>query len=361
MPGLDVLRGIAVVAVVCHHGIRPSAAVGLPNTPAVARLITLTAPGFLGVNLFFVLSGFLITGILLDTRTRSNYWPSFYVRRALRILPLYLTTLIVIRLLFHLSWTYIACCLLFIANLVENRYRNYGPLWSLAVEEQFYLVWPWLVRRLRLRTLAILCLLSITLSPALRVLAGHYPLGNPYDTTWLISDFLLLGALIAIFLRSPYASHRNTLLFSSALALLSLFFFALCARFHLLDRTSILGRAFQAEPFLFLFGLLLMAALKFGNRPWIIRLSAPLRFYGYISYGLYLLNYAFFSIFFAHLDAAHPPSAPLSLTRVLLRFLLALAIMTLACYLSRTLFEERFLRLKDRLVPYTRSKPRPTP
>src|SRR3954452_16313464 len=83
MPGLDVLRGIAILSVFCFHGLKwhlPAGAIGAPYVRHVAQAVSF---GWLGVNLFFVLSGFLITGILLDTRTNENYWSSFYIRRSL--------------------------------------------------------------------------------------------------------------------------------------------------------------------------------------------------------------------------------------------------------------------------------------
>jgi peptidoglycan/LPS O-acetylase OafA/YrhL len=292
MPGLDVLRGIAVVAVVCHHGIRPSAAVGLPNTPAVARLITLTAPGFLGVNLFFVLSGFLITGILLDTRTRSNYWPSFYVRRALRILPLYLTTLIVIRLLFHLSWTYIACCLLFIANLVENRYRNYGPLWSLAVEEQFYLVFPLLLMLLHRRArkhifhaLLACCALSLLVSVYAEFRHPEFNFNLPFTRAWELGA----GTLLAVWqsrTRSPRKPSGRGLHIVGAtglpLILTCVVFYPPAVRFP----------GYEAIPPVLGTLLLLLAPGSLANRLLGLR---PFRVIGQISYSLYLWHWPLLS------------------------------------------------------------------
>ena len=86
MPELDVLRGVAVLAVLFYHGFRAQYG-DLPFTGVRRILCKRPNPELLGVNLFFVLSGFLITGILLDSRNRPDYYRRFYTRRALRILP----------------------------------------------------------------------------------------------------------------------------------------------------------------------------------------------------------------------------------------------------------------------------------
>src|SRR5437763_1971582 len=95
MPELDMLRGIAVSMVVLFHGF--AFRYGLAGLSGIPKLmVALTMPGWTGVNLFFVLSGFLITGILLDTKTRLDYYRRFYLRRAFRILPLYYATLLLL-------------------------------------------------------------------------------------------------------------------------------------------------------------------------------------------------------------------------------------------------------------------------
>jgi peptidoglycan/LPS O-acetylase OafA/YrhL len=354
MPGLDTLRGLAVLAVVCMHGIKLSQPPSLSASHGVTLLVSVVTGGWLGVTLFFVLSGFLITGILLDTRTRTNYWSSFYVRRVLRILPMYLLAIAVVSVVFKLKWQYIVLCFLFVANLASPGLYSYGPFWSLAVEEQFYLFWPFLVRRLRLRTLGCICIGSILLSPVLRILSSYYPLGDPYAATWLITDCLLLGAFLAIFLRSRYSSPANVRRLTAGLGITGVVIGIVCLRFHLLNRASTLGKAFEVEPFLFLFACLLMLSLYIGDHPLVLSLTRPIRFFGYISYGLYLLHWVGFLVINAVLFP-RTPLPVLTAPRLLLQFALDLAIMTGICYLSRRYFEEFFLRQKDRLVPYTSS------
>jgi peptidoglycan/LPS O-acetylase OafA/YrhL len=162
MRGLDVLRGIAILLVLIYHGFLFSAPRLVLGTPTLQSLYLLTGWGWLGVNLFFVISGFLITGILQDSRSSTQYFQRFYTRRALRILPAYLVTLFLLWGFHLVRLPYLLICVLFLANmpglLLPTGTALYGPLWPLAVEEQFYLVWPWLNRWIgRLECWAFVC------------------------------------------------------------------------------------------------------------------------------------------------------------------------------------------------------------
>jgi peptidoglycan/LPS O-acetylase OafA/YrhL len=360
MPGLDALRGVAVLSVVLYHGLHWWLPPSISISPGARLLSLIASPGWLGVNLFFVLSGFLITGILLDTRTRPNYWKSFYTRRVLRILPLYLVILLILRFYSGVSWIYFVLCLFYMANFASARFgMGYGPLWSLAVEEQFYLVWPFLVRRLRPRWLAIVCLGSLFLSPLLRYLSVSriVPMGNPYSATWLVTDNLAAGTLIAILLRTPLATLSRVRSLTLGVGLLSMALLIGGFRLHIMNKTTALGAAFQPEPFILLFSALLLLSLQYGNHPRIFRLTRPLRFYGYISYGLYLFHVLGFSVYQDLFSDFNHPLPVLTAGLLLLRLCGVLAAVTVFCFLSRRYFEEYFLRLKDRLVPYTSSKP----
>jgi peptidoglycan/LPS O-acetylase OafA/YrhL len=359
MPGLDALRGVAVLAVVLYHGLHWWLPPSISISPGARRLIFLATPGWLGVNLFFVLSGFLITGILLDTRNRPNYWKSFYTRRVLRILPLYLVVLLILRFYNGVSWMYFLICMFYMANFASTRFGlGYGPLWSLAVEEQFYLMWPSLVRRLRPRTLAIVCVGSLFLSPLLRYLSVSriVPMGNPYSATWLVTDNLAAGALIAILLRTPAATLSRVRGWTLGVGLLSLILLILGLCLQIMSRSTSAGAAFQPEPFILLFSALLLLSLQIGSHPLVYRLTRPLRFYGYISYGLYLFHVLGFSVYQDLFSDFNHPLPVLTAGILLLRLCAVLAVVTVFCFLSRRYFEEFFLRLKDRLVPYAASK-----
>ena len=165
---LDGVRGLALLIVVVHNTAWIS---GTSNHFTFKLYTSAAAAGWAGVQLFFVLSGFLITGILLDTQHAPNYFRRFYVRRTLRIFPLYFLMLAVAvfvvaplqrdsswaQSVHSYQWTY----WLYVSNWTEPfGYSVHGlsHLWSLAVEEQFYLIWPlvvWWLSSRRLYWLAV--------------------------------------------------------------------------------------------------------------------------------------------------------------------------------------------------------------
>src|SRR5208282_44091 len=125
MPELDTIRGIAVLLVLFFHGF--GFRYGLQGLSGLPKLfVAATLPGWMGVNLFFVLSGFLITGILLDSKSKSDYYRSFYTRRALRILPLYYGVLLILGILTRTgwvnrqaSWTFLGLSFFYLSTVTE--------------------------------------------------------------------------------------------------------------------------------------------------------------------------------------------------------------------------------------------------
>ena len=175
LPALDGVRGFAVLGVACSH-LFPAT----PHSPLEAFVHSTFAFGASGVDLFFVLSGFLITGILFDSLPDPGFFRKFYARRVLRIFPLYygvLAAFAVAALVFGLNFHHQLLSLaLYLQNthLVAQPIRDYfGPtglplphFWSLAIEEQFYLVWPVTVYFLRTRhRLLIFCAAALLLCP----------------------------------------------------------------------------------------------------------------------------------------------------------------------------------------------------
>jgi peptidoglycan/LPS O-acetylase OafA/YrhL len=175
------------------------------------------------VDLFFVLSGFLITGILVDSRSNENYWSSFYKRRVLRILPLYffVVTVTWLTIIFiekaperlqgydSFAWffTFTPNIAMSLKNdwLYHSHVFNLNHLWSLAVEEQFYLLWPFIVRFLPLRWLAVLCVALIYVSTPLRFwvdeLVGMKFSPASYVLPFTRMDGLAAGSFLAVFFR----------------------------------------------------------------------------------------------------------------------------------------------------------------
>src|ERR1700722_20002721 len=189
---LDGLRGIAILMVFLYH----------------ALFVPLL---WSGVDLFFVLSGYLITGILLRLKERTDtgdasisFFAPFYLRRAYRILPPYLVFLLMASLFFPIPWRHVWFWYAFFAANVANALHQTSvamvPLWSLAVEEQFYFVWPWVVRRTNWRTLKYTALGIIVAAPVLRAFCTLFLSSNApiYTLTPFRADLLACGAFIAV-------------------------------------------------------------------------------------------------------------------------------------------------------------------
>lgn len=207
IPELDGLRAVAILAVLAEHSLVYS---------GVEPLVRIAAHGWMGVDLFFVLSGFLITGILLDSKALPHYFRNFYLRRALRIWPLYYTSLstvffILPRMSTIFSFSHSIYPLHVYAFYLQNILiqgsipGTLAVTWSLAIEEQFYIFWPPLVRLLsfeRVRTLLIACLFCSPLVRLLLVWRGAPPW---FDYTFTLArlDAIAMGALVAWWVRSP--------------------------------------------------------------------------------------------------------------------------------------------------------------
>jgi peptidoglycan/LPS O-acetylase OafA/YrhL len=217
IPELDGLRGLAILLVVISHyiGSAEHAPLGFWKHHALTAL----SIGWSGVDLFFVLSGFLIGGILLDAREAPNYFRTFYIRRIHRILPIYYLWIVIYGALvggavWLLPGRYpvaakdllqIPLYVLFLQNMhytLTPFQRNwFSVTWSLAVEEQFYLLAPPLIRFLSLRRMVWVLTATICLAPMLRLLVFRYvPQGN-YAAVLTMpcrADALAFGILIAM-------------------------------------------------------------------------------------------------------------------------------------------------------------------
>ncbi len=369
MPELDVLRGAAIFAVVMYHGLYWSGAV--PFGPISKLIIQATVSGWLGVNLFFVLSGFLITGILLDTKGQQSYYRRFYLRRVVRILPAYFATILVLVLLHRFTLGSTIVALLFLANYdgIYPLALGYWPFWSLSVEEQFYLFWPMLVANVRHRTLTFISFGLCLLEPLLRYLSasGRIPLGEVHLSTYLIADNLAMGALVAIFVRSRHATLRNAVRLGLAIIAAGVACLFIGIPFGILHRTNVFGAALQTVPWNFIFTGTLLLLLGLRSPLFSGPYTAPLRFLGYISYGLYLSHLLIFDAYdttVRHISSVFLRS---TLQGSFTRLLLAGTLAVLVAWLSRRFFEGPFLRMAPRSAvtptsPETsRSSGRPSP
>ena len=348
---LDGLRGLAVLAVILYH-----ATLFEPGTGPVERaLLGAARLGWAGVDLFFVLSGFLITRILVQSRGTENYFRVFYARRFLRIFPLYYVALLLLVLLFRVSagesawyWLYASNVKMTIAGWPSAPLSHF---WSLAVEEQYYLVWPLAVSLLPRRALAGLCAGLLLLVPAARV-AG-YVLGVPdiglYVLTPFRLDALAAGSLLALVVPGLPEPRRYV---PHALATLSVA--ALASGLVL----GIAGDAFWGTPPMLtlgftslavVFAALVFLAIALPREALLPRLLGwrPLRAAGKVSYAMYVFHWP---VTFALREAGFRPTtiAPGAAGWAAYLAVLLGAISLLAA-LSWTLMEGPCLALKDRI------------
>jgi len=277
----DYLRGIAVLLVMLFHASHNVRSFPIGEYMSFGRT---------GVDLFFVLSGFLITGILLDTRDRKGYFTNFYARRILRIWPLYFALLGVMFLVAPIlvpRWSAVAMqnakpawvFVLFLQNLYFGRNLTgpLGPTWSLAIEEQFYLVWPLLVWLLPRRSVLRLAAAIILCSPLLRLGLdlGHVNISMYFNTLTRL-DGLAVGSFLAIWLRDESAATVKR----RALVVLPI---ALAGAI-LLDSKAWIS-----------FSAIAITAGAIVSLSFFVPLRTPfVLFTGRISYGLYLVHMATF-------------------------------------------------------------------
>ncbi len=225
IPALDGVRGLAALMVLfCHFWFW--------DVWKGRWWYEVAHSGWLGVDLFFVLSGFLITGILLDTKGKTNYFREFYRRRVLRIFPLYYFALLlsVFSILVidrrpanlfsgydSLTWflTFLPNVAIALKNdwLYQTNWVGLSHLWSLAVEEQFYLVWPLVVLVLPRKALALLCGVVVFAGYYFRVwtdgaFGQQWALGS-YVLPYCRMDGLAAGGLLAVSARLGWLTFRG--------------------------------------------------------------------------------------------------------------------------------------------------------
>jgi peptidoglycan/LPS O-acetylase OafA/YrhL len=304
LPALDGLRGLAILLVFFYHY-----AGGLQHTAHSTSMHVFGAIfgfGWSGVDLFFVLSGFLITGILFDTQDDPAYYKKFYVRRSLRIFPIYYIFLAVYGLFaflrldghFHLGHGAFLFYLGYPAILIWPALESVSPsvhfthLWSLCAEEQFYLVWPWVVSKLKTPFLLIAaCLAAISVAPALRTFFVLHDL-HAWEYAFLPSrmDALAVGGLIAILMRGSSKSLTEKWAVPTFLGA-SVCVAAICLVRRTVDHADgLIGTA----GFTFIaiaYGALLILAVREGSwLGWVFSLPL-LRLFGKYSYGIYLFHF----------------------------------------------------------------------
>ncbi|MDE2594322.1 MAG: acyltransferase [Burkholderiales bacterium] len=336
--GLDVIRGMAILMVVTYHGFNSISPQNLSAMPDWFQLACVYS-GFLhlGVHLFFILSGFLITRILLDSKNKPDYYKNFYLRRIARIAPAYLLVLAALLISGYISLKYALVCLLFMCNMpgILGVRNEYGPLWSLSVEEQFYLAWPFVAKKLNQRQLFVLAASIIILSPGLRWILQFGPtaLRDIHFKTWAVSDFFAAGALAALCIHNSVKVKPIGWLAVLA-GLISVWM-----QFNTGNWGSPLDKALYPTPYLMLFtGIILLAydAQKMERS----KLGRFFCFFGEISYGLYLIHQFVFDVTSQQFATIGMVSVQM---HVAVQLTLEFGIATLIALVSRRTIEAWFL------------------
>jgi peptidoglycan/LPS O-acetylase OafA/YrhL len=325
IPELDGLRGIAISLVIILHYFTAALIVHRPHPLAYLQIATRLS--WSGVDLFFVLSGFLIGGILLDARDSSNYFKVFYLRRFCRILPVYFVFL---GLVAFCSWflypsnrstmdwlfgnpmpwySYPT----FTQNIWMAKWNYLGPVslsitWSLAIEEQFYLTLPALIRFVRSSVLPYFLGAGILAAPLLRIALIIW---RPQAQTALYvllpcrMDALLLGVLAAYLFRKPGFAQsmyalRKTLWAIFAFLAAGLVYFTSTSSFYSIPTASI------GYDWLAFFYLTAMILALVDSQSWLARMLRWrwLMSFGTIAYGAYLFHYLIYGLCMAYLRSA---------------------------------------------------------
>ena len=349
MPGLDLLRGLAILVVIFFHGFAYIAPKFPWHNKLAATLFHLTSFGWTGVNLFFTLSGFLITGNLIDSESRPNYYSRFYISRALRILPAYFLVLLLLGLTGVARLNYLLVCVIFMANwpklLLHGAFMHYAVLWSLAVEEQFYAIWPWLYRTLQRRRLFILCVGMILLCPVLRGVGITWTSRDIFSKTFMIGDNLAIGAAIAILCRSPRLNLKGLIWIGIAAIFVSgSILLTLASTGHTLKGDALGASVGYSMLEFFTGGILILMLYAYRSRPVQPQLSF-LIFFGEISYGLYLIHTLcgiWYDRFFGY-------GYLTNVGALLTRFAIVNVAAILLATLSKRYFENPIMRLRTRI------------
>jgi len=361
MPALDGLRTLAITMVFLVHY------ADLPPDNFIFVLITrLTQNFWIGVDLFFVLSGFLITGILYDTQRDSQYFKRFFARRAMRIFPLYYGVFLLIVLAvpimnYELHWAQFPF-LIYIGNFFANSnpklYSIFSVVhpawtisishfWTLCVEEQFYLIWPfvvWMVRdRVKLLRIAVvICIFTLLMRFFMQAVCGP-EITQLYfgETIFCHADGLLIGGILALLLRGKNAEvwQRNSKwVFLVAATLMSIVFFKPVRWAFWVDTIGLTLTALTSAG---LIGMAIQPS-KITYRIFNVR---PLRMIGKYSYGFYVYHYLFV-VAWRHLLAMMIGWVHSALLALLIYLPVVYAVSLLVSKISYDFFESRFLRLK---------------
>ncbi len=370
LPELDGIRGIAILLVTVVHLGSSEVDPDLGTDGVVARVYSiLSTHGTSGVGLFFVLSGYLITKILLKERGKPNYFSNFYARRTLRIFPLYYLSIALALfvlapfvlpahpshqpLVEHQAWLWA-----YSSNVPPSfgwfkwraEWLDFSHFWSLAVEEHFYLVWPAVVTWLSDRQILRVCAFVAALAVLLKVAFLYFDLeGGAYMFTLCRADGLTMGAVLAIWstrFDAPVHLRRWGFLLTACSFPVLL----------LLGLQYITGRLWwtpavthSAYAFFWAGALAMVLSAPMGSGVSRVLGTPVLRFFGRYSYGLYVWHGLAVPTFCRLVPIESFRDATGSrLVALFIFYAISLSISCAAAYASWHLFEKHFVRLKQR-------------
>ena len=361
-PPLDGLRGVAILLVLVIHCLRSEGS----STGQVLGNISRT--GWIGVFLFFVLSGYLISGILLDCKGKTRYYTTFYARRALRILPIYYAFLLFMtyvypkindswlrgRMPVTVAWPYWA----FLSNCFDPRQPLLNPLWSLAVEEHVYVFLPWIIAFFSRRALR---WLLVGIFPLALMLRAYWVFRSPfpfraYNLTPSCLDSFAAGALAAVFVRDavdPRALHHRAAACAIGSGLVLAGLAGHLGHFYFFMSPSLLLTVGLSALNVF-FASIILISVTSTPRGLLNRILSLgfLRGFGRYSFAIYLFHAVIFKVIQISLTltVSREFENPNISVGVLL-FLLAVSTTYVVAWLSWHLLESPFLRLKA-FFPY---------
>jgi peptidoglycan/LPS O-acetylase OafA/YrhL len=359
IPALDGLRAIAILWVILHNAF----AFTLGTTERIKVLSVLANAGWVGVQLFFALSGYLITRNLLRSRDDDNYYRSFYMRRALRILPLCYTFLFVSLIAIPFFWPYTEAgrplqaghlwVWAFLLNWSQPLgWPSYGVphFWSLAVEEQFYLVWPFVVQRLRSNSLLKFCALLVICALCFRTFLFMTG-GNAdmiYEFTLSRMDALALGAMVAFLLHEPKLRMKILDLRRFVLPAAGLVFVFSAAITDFFARDIVATQTLGQSTLAIACALLVLGViLERDSRHAVTTVlsAAPMQAIGRYSFGMYVLHFPIAHALTGFAAYLEPMLGPLHLP---VWYILIVLLTLGAAWISYHAIELPFLELKKR-------------
>lgn len=349
IPALDGFRGIAILLVLIYH---------------LFPYLTGVTIGWVGVDLFFVLSGILITGILLDSKNDKNYFLNYAGKRVLRIFPLYYLFLflffVLVPLLFHSLidkatgfeylkenekwyWLYLQNWNAFFdPNYPGKNFLSH--FWSLAIEEQFYVIWPVAVYYLGRKNLLGLCGWVVAVSLSLRMLFFFkgFDAGLFYIFTPSRLDGLAVGSSIAIMIRDHKMVTVLNFLTVPLLAVCSLLLALIVFVHGSLSFSTPLFSTVGYTVLAIFFGCLIITAFSGGRKNIVKSLTSMrmFRFFGKYSYGLYIYHLPVYVLLADYLRSV--------LSSEVLVSIICLVVSLAIAQLSYNLYEVQFLKLKSR-------------